>query len=49
MDISHSGMTVVEFKEDSEGVCIPKLLMLSNDSHLYREGLPTSYNKGILI
>ena len=44
MDISHSGMTVIEFKEDSQGICIPKMLMLSNDSHLYREGLPTKYN-----
>lgn len=47
MDITHTGMTVIEFAADSEGVCIPKMLTLSNDSHLYKEGLPTKYNNAI--
>lgn len=42
-DLTHSSMTVISF-EDEEGIVIPKLLTLSNDSHLYREGLPTKYN-----
>lgn len=42
-DISHSGLTVVEFAEN-EGYCIPKILTYSSDSHIYREGLPTLYN-----
>lgn len=42
-DMCHSGITVIEFKEE-EGYAIPKVLTLSSDSHLYREGLPTNYN-----
>lgn len=42
-DLSHSGMTVIEFKEE-DGYAIPRVLTLSSDSHLYREGLPTNYN-----
>ena len=41
-DISHSGMTVIEFTTQN-GYAIPKVLTLANDSHLYREGLPTNY------
>ncbi len=41
-DTSHSGMTVIEFREQ-DGVVIPRMLQLSNDSHLYREGLATNY------
>ena len=42
-DICHTGMTVIEFSE-FEGYTVPKILTLSSDSHLYREGLPTKYN-----
>ena len=42
-DICHTGMTVIEFKEEN-GFAIPKLLTLSSDAHLYAEGLPTRYN-----
>lgn len=42
-DMCHSGLTVIEFRE-IEGYAIPKVLTLSSDAHLYREGLPTSYN-----
>ncbi len=42
-DIGHSGMTVIEFKPRN-GIVIPRMLQLSNDSHLYREGLPTRYH-----
>ena len=41
-DMGHTGMTVIEFG-DLNGISIPKVLQLSNDSHLYREGLPTDY------
>lgn len=47
-DMCHSGMTVIEFKENN-GYAIPKLLMLSSDSHLYKDGLPTKYNNEIYI
>ncbi len=46
-DTTHSGMTVIEFANCADGVCIPKILTLSNDSHLYREGLPTNYKNSL--
>ena len=45
-DFSPSTMTVIEFKEE-DGYAMPKILTLSSDSHLYREGLPTKYNNEI--
>ena len=42
-DMSHSCVTVIEFADEG-GYSIPKICTLSNDSHLYREGLPTAYN-----
>ena len=43
MDIQHSGMSVIRFA-NHEGLVIPTLLQLSNDSHIYREGLSLRYN-----
>ena len=40
-DMSHSGVTVIEFR-GSEFV-IPKVLQLSNDSHLFASGISTDY------
>ncbi|MBR7078414.1 MAG: histidine phosphatase family protein [Clostridia bacterium] len=48
-DISHSGMSVIEFSVNGEGLVIPKCLQLSNDSHIYKEGLPTRYQNFIPI
>ncbi len=45
-DMCHTGMTVIEFQEEN-GFAIPRILTLSSDSHLYREGLPTKYNNEI--
>jgi probable phosphoglycerate mutase len=42
-DMCHTGVTVIDFSEH-DGYCVPKMLTLSLDSHLYREGLPTKYN-----
>ena len=42
-DICHTGMTVIDFKEQN-GYAIPRVLTLSSDSHIYCEGLPTKYN-----
>ncbi len=44
-DTTHTGMTVIEFKNE-DGICAPKILTLSNDSHIYKDGLPTAYNNG---
>ena len=45
-NMTHSGMSVIQFPEE-EGWGTPKLLQLSGDGHLYREGLPTRYNNGL--
>jgi hypothetical protein len=45
-DIGHSSMTVIDFTEKG-GIVIPKVLQLSNDSHLWREGLLTKYQNRI--
>lgn len=47
-DMTHTGVTVIEFPE-CEGYILPKILTLSNDSHIYRDGLPTKYNGEIYI
>lgn len=44
----HTGMTVIRFAE-KEGFFQPEMLMMSCDSHIWREGLPTAYNNGIYI
>ena len=45
-DMCHSGITVIQFESKGEWA-VPKVLTLSSDSHLYREGLPTRYNYGV--
>ena len=45
-DMGHTGVSVVDFTE-RDGYVYPKLLQLSNDSHLYREGLLTGYQNQI--
>ena len=46
--MSHSCVSVLEFSEQGEFV-IPNVLQYSNDSHLYREGLPTKYKNQFYI
>ena len=45
-DFGHSSMTVIRFEAHADGYCYPRTLQLSNDSHLWREGLMTGYNNG---
>lgn len=40
-DFSHSGLTVIEFQ--GTDFVIPKMLQLSNDSHLFAAGIETDY------
>lgn len=47
-DITHTGVTVIEFPE-TDGYVLPKILTLSNDSHIYREGLETKYHNDFYI
>lgn len=42
-DMSHSCVTVIGFAEDTKYV-YPKILQLSNDSHLFKAGLMEGYN-----
>lgn len=42
--MQHTGVTVVEFR-DFGGFCRPRVLQLSCDAHLYRDGLPLHYQK----
>ena len=48
LDMGHSGVTVIHF-ENMNGISIPKILQLSNDSHLYHEGLSTDYQNRIQL
>ena len=44
--ISHSTVTVIAFGEFGEGEdtpILPRILQFGNDSHLYKEGIPTSF------
>ena len=41
--IGFTGVTVIEFP-DKPGICTPRLLQHSNDSHLYREGIGIKYH-----
>lgn len=47
-DFGHSGMTVLEFSNDSEET-MPTVLTFSNDSHLYRDGYPTKYENRLFF
>ena len=43
-DMTHTGVTVIRFSApDEDGYCHARLMTLSNDSHLYRDGLPLRY------
>ena len=46
--MGHTCVTVVEFR-DVDGLVIPKVISYSNDSHFYREGLPTKFVNRIYI
>lgn len=47
-DIGHSSVTLIAFG-DMDGISMPRVLTMGNDSHIYAEGLPTKDNKGIYI
>ncbi len=45
--MGHSNITVVEFRE--RNIVVPRVLTFSNDSHLYKEELPTKWCNKIEI
>ena len=46
--MGHSCVSIIEFRE-VHGMVIPKAVSYSNDSHLYKEGLPTKFGNRIYI
>ena len=48
-DLGHTGVTVIEFSAKKGEICVPRILQLSNDSHIYKEGLGTRYQNRINI
>ena len=44
LEYGHTGMSVIDFRTHSGGLTFAKLMQYSNDSHLYKEGLPNEYN-----
>ena len=48
-DITHSGISILEFKNNPDGYTAPKCLCMSDTSHIYKENLPLQYNNTIDI
>lgn len=46
--MGHSGVTAIQFKQKADGYVYPKILQLSNDSHLFKEDI-LSYEPGMEI
>lgn len=47
--VTHTGVTVLEFKNLPEGITAPKCRCFSDISHLYAAGLDLRYNNGVRI
>ena len=45
LDMGHTGLTVIDFRGND--FVVPKMLQLSNDSHIFASELKTSYNNSI--
>ena len=48
-DITHSSVTIIEFRNNPDGYCAPMCLALSDTSHIYAERLPLEYNNRLKI
>ena len=46
-EYTHTGVTVVEFKNNENGITAPRCLCYSDMSHLYADGLDLKYNGGV--
>ena len=46
-EYTHTGVTVVEFKNNENGITAPRCLCFSDVSHLYAAGLDLKYNNGV--
>lgn len=43
LNMTHSAVTVIGFNDEG-GYAVARMLTMSNDSHIYHAGLPTTYN-----
>ena len=43
LNMTHSAVTVIGFNDEG-GYAVARMLTMSNDSHIYKAGLPTTYN-----
>ena len=43
-DMSHTGMSVIDFTEKEDGVVVPRALTVGNDGHLLADNMPTAYH-----
>ena len=48
-DITHTGVSTIYFPDNLGEEVIPKILSFSNDSHIYKEDLPTKFCNGFYI
>ena len=46
---THTGVTVLEFKNNESGFTAPRCLCFSDISHLYAEGLDSKHDNGVII
>jgi probable phosphoglycerate mutase len=49
MNVTHTGVTVLEFKNNENGVTAPKMLCFSDVSHLYKSGLDLVHDNDVEI
>lgn len=49
VQITHTGVTILEFKNNADGVTAPRMLCMSDMTHLYMEGLDTTYDRKVLL
>lgn len=48
-DISHSGITILHFENNKDGITSPRCLTLSDMSHVYEARLPMEYNNVLKV
>jgi len=47
--VTHTGVTIIEFKDDGTGHAAPKCLLFSDMSHILKAGLSYSYNNELPV
>jgi len=48
-DITHTGVTIIEWRNNERGIVVPQCLTLSDTGHIYGENLPMRYNNRLEI